>query len=238
MGAILSLSLRQITGVRRLLVVGLVALAPAALALVARLASENGDGGDGFADGADAVMAGVVMPILTMALATPAFGNDLEDGTLGFVVMTPIARWKIALSKMAAPMLVAAPLAVVSGMAVTYVELGWDVQAMAAVGVGLLIGAAVYSSVFTWAGLMTTRALSFAVVYVFLWEGLASSFVPGTKYLSVRAYAVTVMQWLDSETMADVSSAIEFPAALVGSALALGAFWLLTVHRLKRMDVP
>jgi hypothetical protein len=31
---------------------------------------------------------------------------------------------------------------------------------------------------------------------------------------------------------------IEFPAAIVGAALVIAAFWLLTVRRLRTMDVP
>ena len=59
------------------------------------------------------------------------------------------------------------------------------------------------------------------------------------KYLSVSAYALSIMYRLsDSSLEAVAEQVIEFPAAIVGAALVVSAFWLLTVRRLKTMDVP
>ena len=241
MGAVFSLSLRQITGVRRLIIVVLLALLPVALTVILRLTSgSDSGGGEDFVNGvANALIVGVVLPIVVMALATSSFGNDLEDRTLSFIVLTPIAKWKIALSKLAASVLVAAPLALVSGAVSFFIGLDGDLNSVIAVCAGLLIGVVAYASVFTWAGLITTRALAFAIVYVFLWEGVMSALVPGVKYLSVSAYSLSVMYGLgDGPLNAVADQVIEFPAALVGAALVTAAFWLLTVRRLKTMDVP
>ena len=235
------LTLRQITGVRRLLIVGLLAMLPVALTLILRLTSadESGDAQDFVSGVVNALIVGVVLPIVTMALATSVFGNDLEDRTLSFVMLMPIARWKIALSKLIAPILIAAPFVVLSGAVSIYIGLDGDLNTVLAVCAGLLIGVAAYAAVFTWAGLITTRALAFAIVYVFLWEGAMSALVPGVKYLSVSAYALSIMYRLSDSSMEAVAEqVIEFPAAIVGAALVLAAFWLLTVRRLKTMDVP
>ena len=86
---------------------------------------------------------------------------------------------------------------------------------------------------------MTTRALGFALVYVFLWEGLLSSFLGGIRYLSVRGYTLAVMHGIDEEALEALEGqAIEFPAALVGAAAVTVVFLWLTVRRLRRMDVP
>ena len=187
----------------------------------------------------NALTVGVVLPIVVISFATTVFGNDLEDRTLSFIVMTPAARWKIALSKLAAPVLIGAPPIVVSAAVTVYIGMDGDVSTVVAVCVGLLVGVVAYASVFTWAGLITTRALAFAIVYVFLWEGVISALVPGVKYLSVSAYALSVMHRLSDgplEALADQT--IEMPAALIGAALVAVAFWLLTVWRLRTMDVP
>ena len=171
------LSLRQITSVRRLLIVSLLAMLPVALTLILRLTSadESGDAQDFVSDVVNALIVGVVLPIVTMALATSVFGNDLEDRTLSFVMLMPIARWKIALSKLIAPILIAAPFVALSGAVSIYIGLDGDLNTVLAVCAGLLIGVAAYAAVFTWAGLITTRALAFAIVYVFLWEGAMSA---------------------------------------------------------------
>ena len=241
MGAVFRLSLRQITGVRRVAIVCLLALLPVALTLILRLteSDSNGDTQD-FVNGVvNALIVGVVLPIIAISLSTSAFGNDLEDRTLSFIMMTPIARWKIALSKLAASILVGAPLAIVSAAVAIFIGLDGDVNSVVAVSTGLLVGVVAYASVFTWAGLMTTRALAFAIVYVFLWEGALATLVPGVKYLSVSTYALSIMYRLNDGTFSAVAEAtIELPAAIVGTALVIVAFWLLTVRRLRTMDIP
>ena len=241
MGPVFRLSLRQITGVQRLLIVLLLVLLPVALTVLLRLTSSEGDGDPGdFANAVvNALLVGVVLPIVMISFSTTVFGNDLEDRTLSFIIMTPAARWKIALSKLAAPILIGAPLIVVSAAATIYLGMDGDVNSVLAVCIGLLVGVLAYASVFTWAGLITTRALAFAIVYVFLWEGVISALVPGVKYLSVSAYALSVMYRLSDGTLEAVADqTIEMPAALIGSALVAVAFWLLTVWRLRTMDVP
>ncbi len=240
MGPVLKLSLRQITGVRRLLIVLLLVLLPVALTVLLRLTSDgDGDPAD-FANAVvNALLVGVVLPIVMISFSTTVFGNDLEDRTLSFIIMTPAARWKIALSKLAAPIMIGAPLIVLSAAATIYIGMDGDANSVLAVCVGLLIGVVAYASVFTWAGLITTRALAFAIVYVFLWEGVINALVPGVKYLSVSAYALSVMYRLSNGALEAVADrTIEIPAALIGSALVAVAFWLLTILRLRTMDVP
>ena len=240
MGPVFKLSIRQITGVRRLLIVLLLASLPVVLTLVVRLTSTDSGGTEDYVDGVvNALIVGVVLPIVMISFSTSVFGNDLEDRTLSFIMMTPAARWKIALSKLAAPVLIGAPLVIVSAAVSVFIGLEGDVSGVLAVCAGLLVGLAAYASVFTWAGLMTTRALAFAIVYVFLWEGVMSALVPGVKYLSVSAYAISVMYGLqDGPLDALAEQTIELPAAIVGTVVVAVAFWALTVWRLRTMDVP
>lgn len=241
MGPVFRLSIRQITGVRRLLIVLLLASLPVVLTLVIRLtSSESGGDNSDYVNGVvNALIVGVVLPIVMISFSTSVFGNDLEDRTLSFIMLTPAARWKIALSKLAAPILIGTPFVVVSGAASIYLGLGGDVGSAIAVSAGLLVGVVAYASVFTWSGLITTRALAFAIVYVFLWEGVMSTLVPGVKYLSISAYALSVMYRLsDGPLEAVADQTIEMPAALTGACVVAVVFWLLTVWRLRTMDVP
>lgn len=238
MGAILALTLRQIASVRRLLIVGLLAALPVALT-VAVMLFDDGPGDDFVAVALAGLVTGIVLPIVSMALATPAFGDDVEDGTLSFIALTPIPRWRIALAKLVAPVIIAAPVAAISGIVTAYIGLDGDVQASLAVGAGLLLGAAAYCCIFTWAGLMTTRAISFGIVYVFLWELLAGALIPGVNYLSVTSYALSVMQHLGVESMEELSdgTTIGLSTALIGLAAVVAGFYALAVWRLRKMDV-
>ena len=242
MGAILALTLRQIASVRRLLIVGLLAALPVALTVAVSIFGESStDGPDSdFVPVALAgLVTGIVLPIVSMALATPTFGDDVEDGTLNFIALTPIPRWRIALAKLVAPVIIAVPVAAISGIVTAYIGLDSDVQASLAVGAGLLLGAAAYCCIFTWAGLMTTRAISFGIVYVFLWELLAGALIPGVNYLSVTSYALSVMQHLGVESMEELSdgTTIALSTALIGLAAVVAGFYALAVWRLRTMDV-
>lgn len=241
MSAMLLLSLRQMASRTRILIVLLLAALPMSLAVLVSIRAGDDPGfSRGFTDVlVDGMLITVVLPIVMMALATAAFGNELDDRTLSYLVLKPIARWKIVVPKLLASIMVGGPVMIASGVVVTLLGFEGSTQAATAAGAALLTGVVTYAAIFTWAGLVSTRALSFALVYVFLWEGLISSFLEGVRYLSVRGYAIGVMHGIDGVSFEALSDrAIEFPAAVVGAALVTVVFVLLTVLRLRRMDVP
>ena len=243
MGTMLRFSLNQMVDRRRIAMVSILALIPVGLTLI--LSRQVGDGEtldpSPILDGM--VIAGV-LPLVVMALATSAFGNELEDRTLNNLVLKPVSRVLIVLPKMAASIIIAAPVMVVAGLVVTLLALsgggaGVDARPILAAGVAMLAGAVAYATLFTWLGLATARALPLALVYVFLWEGILVSFVSGTRYLSVRGYTLGILYGLDEQTFASVGNrAIELPAAAAGAVLVTIAFAMLTVRRLQKMDVP
>lgn len=241
MAQIILLTLRQLAGARRLIIVGAIAALPAALSIYSRQAG-GGASADDFANGTvDALIVALVMPIATMTMATASFGNEMEDRTLSFIALQPIARWKIALAKLAAPALTAVPLATLGAAAAAYAELIGDAGAARtalAIAVAVAVGSFAYCSVFTWLGLVASRALALALVYVFLWEAAVATFIGGARYLSVRGYALGIMRGLDEEGLSALSDrAIELPAAIIGAAAVSLIFYGLTVRRLKRMDI-
>lgn len=181
----------------------------------------------------------VIIPIAVMALATASFGNELEDRTLGYLVLKPIPRWQIVAPKFLAVLFIGGPFMVTSGVIAAFLGFNGDLQVVTGVGTAIAIGVATYTAIFTWAGLISSRALAFALVYVFLWEGLIASFLGGIRYISVRSYTLSVMHGLSGDKAASLEQfSIELPAALIGAALVTTLFFLLTVRRLRRMDVP
>ena len=252
MGALFRLSLRQLTGKWRLLLLALLAALPIGLAMVVSLAlGDDETSNEGFVDTLlDGLLIGGVMPIISLVLATALFSNEVEDQTLNYLVLRPVPRYQIVLAKFSAALTIGVPLVVLSGLIATWlggsgvlgskiVLLDTDGAAIAAVGVALLLGFAAYTALFTWAGLVSTNALPFALVYVVLWEGVIASLFGGIRYLSVRGYTLGLVHGLDDASFAELGSrAIELPAALVGVAAVTIGFFYLTVRRLSRMDVP
>jgi ABC-2 type transport system permease protein len=241
MGAVFWLSVRQSTGRWRLALVFFPAALPVGLATLVSLFADKGtEYEEGFTNVLlDGLTVGGILPIITMAFSTSAFGNELEDRTLSYLVLKPIPRWQIVLPKLLASVAISGPLLIVSGVVATVVGLDSGPRAAVAVGLALFAGVAAYAAIFTWAGLVTTRALPFALIYVFLWEGLIGSFINGVGYLSVRGYTLAIMHGIDEPGFQVLSSrVIEFPVALVGAAVVTVVFFWLGVRRLRRMDVP
>ena len=239
MWPILQLSLRQLASGWRLLLVFLLAALPIVVSLIFLLTDhrlEFGEAGDAFYDG---LLVGAIMPILTMALATAALGNEIDDRTLGYLVLKPVGRWAIVMPKYLASISVGGPLLVASGVSATLISSSGDLLAGAATGTALAAGVVAYAAIFNWLGLVSRAALGFALIYVFIWEGLASTFLGGVRYLSVRAYSLAIMHGIDSESFKVFDGrVIELPAAVGGTVAVTVVFLFLTVRRLSRMDVP
>ncbi len=241
MRSVFRLSLHQLAGRRRLLFIFFLAALPVTLAAILSALAGNEETYDRhFVNNLlDGMVVGAIMPIVTMVLATAGFGNELEDRTLSYLVLKPISRSWIVLPKLLASIVVGGPLVIASGVLATLVGLKGDGQAAAAVGVGLFAGIVTYAAIFTWAGLISTRALGFALIYVFLWEGVISTFLGGVRYLSVRGYTLSILHGMDENSFEVLGQrVIEFPAAVVGAATVAVIFFWLTVRRLRRMDVP
>ncbi len=252
MGPTLRLSLRQLASRRRLLLILLIAALPIGLAALVSALSDQDEtsSNEEFINILlDGLLIAAIVPIVTMVVATAAFGNELEDRTLSYLVLKPISRLAIVFPKLLASIVVSGPLLVASGIGATLlgassigavlVVLDGDVQAAVAVGVALSVGVITYAAIFTWAGLISARALAFALIYVFLWEGLISTYLDGIRYLSVRGYTLSILHGMDETSFEPLGDrVIEFPAAIVGAAVVTVLFFGLTVRRLRRMDVP
>lgn len=232
------LSLRQLATVRRLLVLVVLGALPI---FVSALLSATGDSDAALVDGV--LLAGVItaaiLPLVTLAVATAAFGNELEDNTLSNLTLSPYPRWKIVLPKLAAALTIGVPILVVSSVVAVLIALEGDAASAAAAGLGVLIGVCAYNAVFLWAGLMTTRALWYGLLYVFLWEGLFASFVDGVKYLSIGQYTLSLVHTFDDSLLSDPGlNLVEGQFAIAGAIAVTLVFTALSVRRLRYMDVP
>ncbi len=241
MGPVFWLSLRQLSGRWRMALIFLLAALPVALAIIVYfLASDADDFDESFINILlDGLLVAAILPIVTMALSTAAFGNEVEDRTLSYLVLKPISRWRIAMPKVLASIAISGPLLIASGVAAALLGFDGSLRAALAVGVAILAGVAAYAAVFTWLGLLTNRAIAFALIYVLLWEGVIGSFLQGVNYLSVRGYTLAIMYGINETGFEALGSrVIEFPAGIVGAVAVTAVFLLLVVRRLRRMDVP
>ena len=237
MGAVYRLTLRQLSGRWRLLIIAVVAAFPVIVTLL-MLRSSGAPSIDEFESVIlGALLAGSAAPLVVLAIAGAAFGNEVDDRTLANLTLSPVARWRIALPKVLAAVTIAGPFMALSAFLTGYIAFLGDPTAALAITVSAIVGVALYSAAFVWLGLVATQAIGIGLLYIVLWEGFLSGFVSGVRLLSIRHHAIALMQGLDERRFAAQDYLGLGPTVAVAVLLFAG-FVLLTARRLRRMDVP
>jgi ABC-2 type transport system permease protein len=237
MGSVYRLTLRQLTGRWRLTIMTVLATMPVVIAWI-MLSSDSAPSVLEFETVVfGAMLAGSIAPLVVLAIAAAAFANEVEDRTLANLTLAPIPRWKIAVPKLLGTITIAGPFIAASAFLTGYIAFLGDMRATVAVTVSALVGVALYASAFVWLGLVSTQAIGLGLLYIVLWEGFFSGFVSGVRLLSIRHYAIALMHGLDERRFA-ANTHMGFEVAILMSLLVFGGFLLLSVRRLRTMDVP
>jgi ABC-2 type transport system permease protein len=236
---IIQVTLRQLLGRRRTILLGLLAAVPVLLAVVF-WAAGNATVHD-FASGVlDAVGVTLLLPIVAVLFGTAAFGAEIEDGTVVYLLAKPISRWAIVLAKLIGAAGMTAILTMVSVLvsgAIVLAPLGEDgVAATRAFVVAMAVGSICYVSLFLVLSLFTRRALLIGLVYVLVWEGALSNLLPGIANLSIRQYSVGVANgfWQMRPEEARLSPSTALPLAII---LVVATFAIAT-WKLMRLELP
>lgn len=237
MGAVYLLTLRQLSGKWRLVIMTVLATLPVLIAVLMLHSAHAPSVGDFENLVLSTMLAGSITPLVVLAIGAAAFANEVEDRTLANLTLAPIPRWKIVLPKLLAAITIAGPFIAASAFLTTYVAFLGDYRAVMAVTVSALVGVALYASAFVWLGLVSTQAIGIGLFYIVLWEGFFSGFVSGIRLLSIRYYAIGLMHGLDPRRFATGDN-VSFGVAIALCAIVFAGFLLLSVRRLRRMDVP
>lgn len=237
MGPIYRLTLSQMAGRWRLLIMTLLAALPVSLSVFLLRLREAPSVSDFELVVLSTLLAGSITPLVVLAIGAPAFANEIEDKTLANLVLTPIARSRIAVSKYLATLTITTPFIALSAFLTSYIAFHGDTAAITAVTVAAVIGVAMYASAFVWLGLVTTQAIGVGLVFVVLWEGLFSGFVSGVRVLSIRYLSIALMHGIDERRFA-AANHVNMGIAVGTAALVVAGFLWLSVRRLRRMDVP
>jgi ABC-2 type transport system permease protein len=237
MGSVYALTLRQLSGRWRLLIMTVLAAMPVLIAIIT-LRGETAPSVEGFENAVlSAMLAGSIAPLVVLAIAAGAFANEVEDRTLANLTLSPVPRWQIVVPKMLAVLTVAMPFIAVSAFITSQVAFLGDMKATLSVTAAALVGVALYASAFVWLGLVTTQAIGIGLLYIVVWEGFFSGFVSGVRLLSIRQYAMALMHGLDGRRFEGFDH-VGLAIAIAVSVAVVAGFTLLAIRRLRRMDVP
>lgn len=237
--AIVTLTLRQVAGRKRVLLLLLGALLPVILAVVYRLSDPEEVTPQDFT--ANFLFIGlitfVLLPLTALVMGTSVLGGEIDDGTAVYLLSKPIPRYEIVFSKFVvswlATLAVVVPAAVVSGAIALWGENADGI--VAGFVLGVVAGAFAYTALFILLSIVTTRALIAGLVYVFVWEGVVTGLFSGTRSLSVREYSIAI-----ADAFASIpGDSVEMTAAqgvLLVAVVSVVATWL-AVRRLEEFEI-
>ncbi len=134
---------------------------------------------------------GLALPVVAVVIATAILGDAAEDGTLGYLVVTPQPRWRIAVPGLLAAGTAVVPLAVVPLVVVAGIN-GVSARTLGALVLAASAGALAYASLFLALGVRFSRALVVGLAYSALWEGVIAGLSSSLARLSIRSYVLSL----------------------------------------------
>lgn len=186
------------------------------------------------------LFAGTLLPLATLVLSTSALGDEIEDKTLPYLTLKPIARFQIVLAKFIAILIVTIPI-ILAGLAATWVVAAWGRfdamrDMLAPMLAGAVVGVLGFGAIFMLVSLYIQRALLVGIFYVFIWETALSRYLPGIRTFSIRHYTQsTFVRLLDDrgiriDSVAALSTIWITIAAIVVVCLVLATWRLRTMN--------
>ncbi|WP_192796703.1 hypothetical protein [Serinicoccus kebangsaanensis] len=177
----------------------------------------------------------MVVPLVALLAANGVLGPEIDDGSVVYLLSTPVSRYVVAASKFAVAAGSAALLSI-GGLLGASLAGGlsdrWSVVAVVTGGGGAVL----YCALFTALAAATRHGMIAGLIYVLVIEQLLGRFLGGFRFVSVRAVAERL-----GESAADVDLAVAdmgLTYAVIASAVLLlvgvaAAGWRLTRFQLR-----
>jgi ABC-2 type transport system permease protein len=236
---IVRVTLRQLLGRRRTLLLVLLSALPVLLAIAFRVA--------GFTDVErftrrvfDTITLTILLPLVAILFGSGAFGAEIDEGTVVYLLAKPISRWLVVAAKAFAAIAMAIALTGASTLLAGFIDMvpaGSDgVSATLAQLLAVVVGSICYVGLFLTLSLFTRRALVIGIGYMLVWEGALSFILPGIANLSIRQYSVGAASAIYNlplqEARLSPETAFILSGVLIVAALAI-ATW-----KLMRFELP
>lgn len=237
---VFTLTLRQVMGRGRTILMLLLALVPVFLALVFLFAGEKSDAQD-FVTSVlyEGFVVTTILPLAALIYGTAVLGAEIEDGTAIYILAKPIPRARIILSKLAAAWFSTTGTVATCALVAGFIGLKGTAENGILVGftVGIACGALAYSALFIFLSVLTSRALIAGLAYVFIWEGLINGLFSGTRILSVRHYTLGIADIIVNVPANIFDARLGGATAIVATALLVAISTYLAIYRLERFEI-
>ena len=228
---IVEVTVRGLFGRRRIFLLVLLAALPVLIGLLIRVAGGRPD-----ADRVlDTLVVRFVMPLVALIVGTTVIGSEIDDGTAVFLMVKPIARWRIVFSKALVAAGLTAVLIVPAVIGASILLSRGDLATtLEAFTIACFFGGTAYAIAFLALSVFTSRAFLIGLAYVLIWEGVLASILEGTKFLSIRQATLGLAAALGVNTPGEPLT--QTVSALVLAVVIAGGF-MIASWRLARFEV-
>jgi len=238
---IAGVTLRQLTRQRRIVLLVLLALVPVLVSVIYRIAAGEGSPEPSqFASGILATfVVNLVLPLTALLIGTSALGQDIEEGTIAYLLAKPLARWKVIVAKVLAAWMLTVAVVLISVLGAGLLVLAGEegTSLIPAFVAATISGALAYVVIFVALSLRFSRSLIIGLAYVFVWEAIISQFISGVRFLSVRAYTVGIADGLTEVSHEALSRSLAATPAVVLLTLLVVLGSLYAVRVLSRYQI-
>ena len=183
----------------------------------------------------DAYGLSLLIPVVALVFASAVLGDLAEDGTLVYLWLRPVARWKLATAAALAALTVSIPVAVVPvviGATISGVGVRFVLGALCAA----LLSAAAYTAVFCGIGLRVRRALAWGLAYLVIWEQAVARIAKGAARLSISVTTRTLGARIAGHNPLP-RNAMSLPIALFVPFAAIAIAVFVTTRSLDRGEI-
>lgn len=203
--ALFWLTLRQHARGRRLLVLAFLFMLPVAVVVLVRKLDPQVRSVEAEFAIVFHLIPHALLPLTALLYACAMIQDEVEEQTLTYLLIRPLPRWVVYLTKLLGTLAVTVVLAGVFTTA-TYVaiywghdDFWWKVFPLRALQASLLLGLSLvgYCAIFGCISLFTTRALTAGIGYIIIFEGILANIDFAVRRMTVMYYfRVLSQRWL------------------------------------------
>ena len=185
------------------------------------------------------VVLSVLLPLASLIFGAMSMGQEIEDGTLAYSLAKPVARWRLATTKVLVAWLATLATILPGVWVAGWIVLGTPTHVLIeGFTLGLTVAALLYVAGFMALSLYTRRALIMGLLYVIGWEGSLSRLFDGTRTLSVREYATSIAQAVAGMRLGEgLASPLQPSTSMILSVVLLSVLMGFAISKLRKLEL-
>jgi ABC-2 type transport system permease protein len=235
------LTFRQLFVRRRVVAAAFVSLVPMLIAAIFRATQTGGapENARFLVEVYRNIVIATLLPLVAVVLGTAVFGGEIDDGTVVYLLVKPLARWRVVVTKYVVAVLstsaIMVPAVLLPWLVLGAAGVGADIPLAFAGGVG--VGVALYCALFVALGIAAKRAAVLGLLYIVLVELVMAPQVAGMKSLSVREFAATIVGRLAAGQPGIVAGTVSFATVWTMGGIMLAGSLAFAIHRLRTYEM-